>query len=362
MRIVIFGLSLSSSWGNGHATTYRSLVKGLAQCGHHVTFFERNEPWYAEHRDAQQFDYCLLHLYDSVEVLAKRHRGEIGSADAVIVGSCVPEGARLVDWLEGVVQGQLCFYDIDTPLTLERLARDDCEYLRADQVPRFDRYFSFSGGAALTRLAELGAHRPRALYCSVDTDLYRPPNGAEPGVPRWWLGYMGTFAADRQSRVEQLLLEAARRRPEQRFVVAGPGYPDTASWSGNVDWLPHVSPDLHRTFYGNQTFTLNATRAAMVAIGCSPSVRLFEAAACGCCIISDDWRGLEQVLEPGREILIAASTDEVLDLMEGMTAAQRDAIGRAARERVLAEHSHTQRAKYLVSCLVEGMDIQRAAP
>ena len=361
MRIVIFGLALSSSWGNGHATTYRSLLKGLAQCGHRVSFFERDMPWYAEHRDSLQFDYCALHLYGGLDDLAERHRGEIGSADAVIVGSYVPEGPRLVDWLEGVVQGQLCFYDIDTPVTLESLARGECEYLRLDQVGRFDGYFSFAGGAALVRLAELGARRPRALYCSVDTDLYTPPASGATAEARWRLGYMGTFAADRQPTVERLLLEVARRLPDRRFVIAGPGYPQAERWPSNVDWLAHVGPDRHRAFYADQAFTLNATRAAMVSIGCSPSVRLFEAAACGCCIISDAWEGLAEVLEPGREVLVADSTDEVLALMERTTPDGRIAMGRAARERVLQEHSHTRRAAYLADCLREGMEMQSVA-
>lgn len=354
MHIVIFGLALSSSWGNGHATTYRSLLKGLARGGHRVTFFERDVPWYAQHRDAGRFDYCRLHLYPDLDELAERHRSEVGRADAVIVGSYVPEGPRLIDWLERVVQGQLCFYDIDTPITLEKLARGDFEYLRADQLPRFDHYFSFAGGRVLERLAALGVRRPRPLYCSVDTELYRPAEREATVPPRWLLGYMGTYAEDRQPTVDALLVEVARRRPNDRFVIGGPNFPDAAAWPANVEWIPHVAPAEHRRFYADQAFTLNATRAAMVALGSSPSVRLFEAAACGCCIVSDAWPGLDEVLEPGREVQIATSTADVLGILERIGPAQRAEISRAARTRIEAEHSHLRRAEDLVASLGGG--------
>lgn len=352
MHIVIFGLALSSSWGNGHATTYRSLLKGLARCGHEVTFFERDVPWYAQHRDADGFEYCRLHLYPDLDELAAHHRSEVGRADAVIVGSYVPEGPRLIDWLERVVQGQLCFYDIDTPITLEKLGRGDFEYLRADQLSRFDHYFSFAGGRALERLADLGVRRPQPLYCSVDTELYR--TAERDGPPRWLLGYMGTYAADRQPTVDALLIEVARRRPDDRFVIGGPNFPDSAAWPDNVEWLQHVAPGEHRRFYADQAFTLNATRAAMVELGSSPSVRLFEAAACGSCIVSDAWPGLDEVLEPGREVLVASNTADVLGMLDRIDPEERAAIGHAARLRVEAEHSHLRRAEYLAACLGAG--------
>ncbi len=366
MHIVIFGLAMSSSWGNGHATTYRSLVKGLNACGHRVTFFERDVPWYAENRDATHFDYCRLVLYRSLDELRLGYAAELMDADAVIVGSYVPEAPRLVDWLDGAVSAALCFYDIDTPVTLESLQAGSCEYLRPDQISRFDVYFSFAGGAALERLRALGARCPRPLYCSVDTDLYRPlpaeaPSAGGAAGQRWQLGYMGTFAADRQPAVDALLIEVAARCPAERFVIAGPGYPDTESWPDNVDWLAHVGPDRHRWFYAAQAFTLNVTRAAMVALGSSPSVRLFEAAACECCIVSDPWPGLDEVLEPGREVLVAGSGAEVLELMAATSPAQRAAMGRAARQRVLAEHSHLRRAEYLVERLREDAEVSHAA-
>lgn len=365
MHIVILGLSLSSSWGNGHATTYRSLIKGLALCGHRVTFLERDMPWYAENRDITEFEHCELRFYHSLAHLARDYEGTIAEADAVIVGSYVPEGTRLVDWLGPRVEGTFCFYDIDTPVTLEALTAGACEYLRMDQIPAFDRYFSFAGGAALRRLTDLGARQPRALYCSVDTTLYRPLHPLEQArvdaQGRWDLGYMGTYAADRQPTVARLLLDVARARPAQRFAVGGPGFPDTGTWPANVEWLPHVAPVDHGVFYGRQRMTLNATRAAMVSLGCSPSVRLFEAAACGTCIVSDRWSGLEDVFEPDEEVLVADTTADVLRLLDGLSPQRCAAIGRAARARVLREHSHLRRAEYLVGHLEEPVEVRRAA-
>lgn len=151
------------------------------------------------------------------------------------------------------------------------------------------------------------------------------------------------------------------RGPEQRFAIAGLGFPGTDAWPGNVEWLPHVAPAEHCAFYGRQRFTLNATRAAMVAIGCSPSVRLFEAAACATCIVSDRWAGLEEVLEPGEEVLVADDTDDLVALLEGVSPERAAAIGRAARPRILREHSHLRRAEYLVACLREPLEMQRVA-
>ena len=84
MKLIVLGLSLSSSWGNGHATTYRALLKGFASRGHDILFLERDVPWYRNNRDIADPEYCRLELYCSLEEL--RHwSGDIRNADAVIV-------------------------------------------------------------------------------------------------------------------------------------------------------------------------------------------------------------------------------------------------------------------------------------
>ena len=157
--IVIIGLTLSSSWGNGHATTYRALLRGLQKEGVRALFLERDVPWYASNRDLPEPDFCDLALYQSNDDLFNRFGDEIGKAGAVIAGSYVPEGPKVIDRLAARRPKLLCFYDIDTPVTLAKLDRGDEEYLRRDQIGLFDAYFSFSGGAVLERLPP----RPAAL-------------------------------------------------------------------------------------------------------------------------------------------------------------------------------------------------------
>lgn len=350
LDIVIVGLAITSSWGNGHATTYRSLVKGLARCGHRVLFLERDQPWYAAHRDATHFDFCETGLYTSVDDLCARYGSRIRQADLVIVGSFVLEGALVCDRVLEIARGVRAFYDIDTPVTLSSLERGDCPYLRTDQVAAFDLFLSFTGGPTLDRLEqEYGASRAVPLYCSVDVDSYRPRDTRADVA----LGYMGTYSVDRQPGVETLLNEPARRLPDASFLVAGAQYPGDVPWPPNVRRVDHLAPADHAAFYNSQRFTLNVTRADMRRSGHAPSVRLFEAAACGVPIISDEWPGLGDVLRIGEEIIVARTTDDVVLVLAGMPDVQRMRIAEAARERALCSHSGEQRALELVGYLDE---------
>lgn len=351
MKLVVLGLSLSSSWGNGHATTFRALLSEFAERGNDVLFLERDVPWYADHRDMPDPDFCRLAYYDSVEAL-DTWREEIAQADAVMVGSYVPDGIAVGAFVQHHARGITCFYDIDTPVTLARLERDDCEYLSRDLIPGYDIYFSFSGGDTLDRLErEYGAQRARPLYCSVDISSYRPLDVEV----RWDLTYLGTYSADRQPTLERLLIETARRRPEWRFAVAGPQYPEDIDWPSNVDRIEHLPPAEHAEFYCASRFTLNVTRDDMIAAGWSPSVRLFEAGACGTPIISDKWKGIETVLKPGSEIILADDSSDVIAALE-MSA---EKIGRAARSAVLDQHSSRRRAEQFETDLREAMEGQR---
>ena len=241
----------------------------------------------------------------------------------------------------------LAFYDIDTPVTLAMLARGEAAYISADTIPLYDLYLSFTGGPTLRLLEQgYGAHAAHALFCAVDPSLYAP---AVPRAPaRWDLGYLGTYSEDRQPVLERLLLEPARRAPERRFVVAGPQYPDSIAWPDNVERLEHLPPSEHAAFYNSLAWTLNVTRADMVAAGYSPSVRLFEAAACATPIISDDWTGLSDFLAPGREIVVAQTPGQVLACL-GWTAQTRAVLGNAALRRVLRGHTAAHRAATLES-------------
>ena len=343
LHLVVLGLSLSSSWGNGHATTYRALLKAFAARGHRVSFLERDVPWYSgDHRDLAAPDFCDLVFYRDLDDL-RRHAPTLRAADAVLVGSYVPDGVTVGAWAQATAFGPVVFYDIDTPVTLAALEAGGAEYLSAALIPGYDVYLSFTGGPTLERLERRwGSPAARALYCSVDADAYSPL-AVE---PRWDLSYLGTYSPDRQPVLERLLLEPARRAPHLRFAVAGPQYPDDIAWPPNVERLQHVAPAGHPAFYAASRFTLNVTRADMVQAGWSPSVRLFEAAACGAPLISDVWQGLDSLFTPGAEIVLADGPDAVL-LALNMPEPARRAIADAARARILAAHTSAHRAAAL---------------
>jgi spore maturation protein CgeB len=351
MNIVILGLSITSSWGNGHATTYRALVRGLASRGHKVLFLERNAEWYEQNRDLPAPTYCRARIYDDRAELERTYAKDIEQADLVVLGSYVPEGAAIADVVLRMARGCTAFYDIDTPVTLAALKRGSVEYVEPRQIPLFDLYLSFTGGPTLERLErQFGAQRARPLYCSVDPELYSRDNGADRDRD---LGYLGTYSADRQPTVDELLLQPAAAWPAGRFVIAGPQYPESMICPSNVERVTHLAPSEHPAFYNRLRFTLNVTRRDMIEAGYSPSVRLFEAAACGTPIISDDWPGLGTFLAPGREILIARNGIDVLGYLQDLPEAERASIGLHARERVLQSHTSSHRAMELEEYVLE---------
>jgi spore maturation protein CgeB len=349
LNLVVLGLSLSSSWGNGHATTFRALLKAFAARGHSILFLERDVPWYAANRDLADPAYCRLEYYHDLAGL-DRWRGEIAAADAVVVGSYVPEGIAVGAFVQQTAEGVTAFYDIDTPVTLAKLARGECDYLSPELIPGYDVYLSFTGGPTLRLLERrYGAPAARALYCSVDPDAYPMLD-----LPKKWdLSYLGTYSPDRQPTLERLLIEPARRMPERRFAVAGPQYPADIDWPANVERIEHLPPDAHPAFYARSRFTLNVTRADMIAAGWSPSVRLFEAAACGVPVVSDRWEGLDSLFVPGREIILADDTGEIEKILASAPPAMAEAMGEAARSRILNGHSAADRAAELERFLGE---------
>jgi spore maturation protein CgeB len=344
LNIVILGLSITSSWGNGHATTYRALVRALAARGHNILFLERNMSWYAAARDLPKPPYCRTVIYKNFTEL-KQFSAAVRSADLVIVGSYVPNGIAVGKWVFKTAQGITSFYDIDTPVTLAMLEQQRAPYLLAEMIPRYDIYLSFTGGPTLEFLERhYGSPMARTLYCAVDPELYQPVRQRQ---PRWQMGYMGTYCADRQRVLERLLLEPARRHRNARMVVAGAQYPAAIVWPDNVERIEHVKPAGHRNFYGKQSFTLNLTRPSMIHAGYSPSVRLFEAAACACPVISDRWEGLDQFFKIGDEILVADRAAQISEYLFDLPGEARRAIGRKARARILAAHTAAHRAAEL---------------
>jgi spore maturation protein CgeB len=356
MKITIIGLSITSSWGNGHATTYRSLVKGLKQRGHNVVFLERNVPWYASNRDMPEADFCKVILYDSVTELKDGLSDYIEEADVVITGSYVPEGILVGGLVQERASGIRAFYDIDTPVTLASMRKGTCEYLAPNLIPGYDLYLSFTAGRCLDIFEhEFGSPAARPLYCSVDPDLYYPVEEEK----QWDLGYLGTYSEDRQFALNKLFIDTAHKWKKGKFVVAGPQFPKTIIWPENVERIEHLPPDSHVKFYNSQRYTLNVTRKDMVRMGYSPSVRLFEAAACGVPIISDYWEGIDSIFTPGKEILISASADDTLNYLRKLSDKERHRLGENARKIILEKHTGNKRAAELEQLIVERQNDNR---
>lgn len=350
VKLVVFGLSISSSWGNGHATLWRGLSHGLARLGHDLTFFERDVPYYAAHRDLVSLGAHTLVLYDDWSAAASRAAAELASADAAMVTSYCPDARAACAVLDRHPGPLRVFYDLDTPITLARLAAgESVEYLPDGALASFDLVLSYTGGRALSALrTRLGARAVAPLYGSVDPDLHRP---ARPRPEyRCDLSYLATYAADRQPSVEALLLDPARRRPYARFLLGGSQYPDDFPWGENLFYVHHVPPDRHAAFYGSSRATLSITRGAMAAMGHCPSGRLFEAAACGTPIVTDWWDGLDEFFEPGHEVLVARSADDVVAAVD-RSDHELQRLGAAARERALDCHSSVVRARELAALL-----------
>ncbi len=347
MNIVIFGLAVSSSWGNGHAALWRGLINGLLQDRHSVTFFERDQAFYAGNRDLTELppggELVLYHDWPSALPHARR---ALGSADVAMVTSYCPDALAAMELATGS-RAMSCFYDLDTPVTLARLAAgESVDYLGPDGLAPYDLVLSYTGGRALDALRrDLGARHVVPIYGSVDPALHCPVDSKP---DRSLLSYLGTYAADRQQALEALFVEPARRRPADRFVIGGAQYPQHFPWTDNIWFVRHLPPSEHPAFYCSSRMTLNVTRAAMAQMGYCPSGRLFEAAACGTPILTDDWDGLAQFFIPGEEILVAHDTAEAmaaLDLPDDTLAA----IARRARDRTLAEHTAQKRAREMVA-------------
>ena len=349
MKLVIFGLTLSSSWGNGHATLWRGLIRALTRRNHDVVFFERDVPYYAEHRDLAELPGAELVLYPDWRRVASRARSEARQADVVVVTSYCPDAKSAAALVRGEASGTLSvFYDLDTPVTLARLeAGETVEYLPEGGLRDFDLVLSYTGGAALEALRErLGARRVAALYGHVDPQAHRPAPPEERFTAD--LSYLGTYAPDRQPALETLFVEPARRRPARRFVLGGSGYPPDFPWAGNIWFVRHVAPPEHPPFYSSSRLTLNVTRRDMAAMGFCPSGRLFEAAACATPVLSDAWEGIEHFFAPGEEILLAGSAEEATAALD-LPPSELARIGRAARERALDEHTSDRRADRMLS-------------
>jgi spore maturation protein CgeB len=356
MKIVFFGLTISSSWGNGHATLLRGLFKALTARGHRIVFFERDVSYYAAHRDLVHSPGLELHLYHDWKDIAGTARNAVAEADVAVVTSYCPDGIKATELLVSSNVNLRVFYDLDTPVTLEALQNGEpLTYIGPRKLVDFDLVLSFTGGAALTALAEqLGARRVVPLFGSVDPEVHHPAcslSGYQAD-----LSYLGTYAADRQEALDQLFIQVARRLPQKRFILGGSKYPIDFPWRQNIWYVQHVAPSAHASFFCSSPLTLNITRGAMARMGYCPSGRLFEAAACGVAMLSDEWAGLDTFFEPGSEIIVARTTDDVIDAMQ-LPREELAKIAQAGRERVLRSHTAAHRARELESIFEDALSV-----
>lgn len=351
MKIAVFGLTISSSWGNGHATPYRAILRALHRMGHEIHFFEKDVPYYRTRRDFEQCGYCRLTLYPDWQSVRATALAQAGEADVVITASYLPEGRRINDEILALGRPLRVFYDLDTPVTLGCLENGSVEYLQRDQVAEFDLVLSFTGGKILSELEiKYGARMARALYGCVDPDDYlRVPPSPEFACD---LSYMGTYAADRQQKLDALFLEPARRNPGKQFVLAGPLYPWEWQWPENVRRIDHVAPHDHPRFYSSSRITLNVTRGEMALWGWCPSGRLFEAAACATPLISDWWEGLDWFFDVARDLRVVSRAEHVEQAL-AMSDSELQELARHARQRTLDDHTGQVRARQLLAYLEE---------
>jgi spore maturation protein CgeB len=346
MRFAFFGLSIASSWGNGHATCYRGLLRALHARDHSAVFYERRTPWYDDNCDLPVANYCAIRRYTSWP--PPDAAPAVREADVVVLGSYAADGQAIAAWLPGRTAGLLVYYDIDTPKTLTLFDQGGAApYLEARQLPRFDLVLSFAGGPALDGLRRWGARRAEPFYCAVDPQLHRPQAPAERFASD--LGFLGAIDPDREAGMRELFEAPARERPGRRFVFGGPHFAEP-SWPPNVTRFGHVPPGEHAAFYASCAWQLNLTREEMRHWGWAPSVRLFEAGACGAPLLSDRWEGLGDILRPDTEVLLVDQRRDVLGALD-LPDSERARMGQAARERVLSAHTYAHRAAALEGLL-----------
>nr|WP_249789928.1 glycosyltransferase [Bradyrhizobium sp. BRP20] len=344
-------MTISSSWGNGHATLWRGLCKHLARSGHSVVFFERDVPYYAGARDLYELPGGALRLFANWDDVRQAASAEVRDADVAIVTSYCPDAIAATELILAEDRAVPVFYDLDTPVTLARLiAGEAVPYIGPRGLRDFALVLSFTGGPHVADefRNRLGARDTRPLYGHVDTDIHHPV-APQPHY-RADLSYLGTYSEDRQHTLEALFVAPARARQDLRFLIGGAQYPDDFPWSPNIYFVRHLPPSEHAPFFASSRLTLNVTRRAMAEMGWCPSGRLFEAAACGAPLLSDDWPGIADFFAPGEEILIARDEHDALAAL-AMPDAELRRMALRAYERTMDQHTSDKRARELISML-----------
>jgi len=350
--IAFFGSSLVSAYWNGAATYYRGIIRALARRGHRVTFYEPNAYGRQEHRDIADPPWARVVVYsgDGTEGVT-RALETARTADLLVKASGIGVFDALLERAVLEIRradALVAFWDVDAPATLDRLAQDPDDPFRT-LVPKYDLVFTYGGGDPVVQAYQrLGARRCEPVYNALDPETHHPvPPDARFEAD---LGFLGNRLPDREERVNRFFLDAARGRPERRFVLGGSGWGDKPL-PPNVDYVGHVYTRDHNAFNCTPRAVLNVNRESMARYGFSPPTRVFEAAGAGGCLITDAWEGIELFLEPGREVLVAADGAEVYEHLDRLGPGAGHAIGERARHRILAEHTYDHRAAQVEAVL-----------
>jgi len=350
--IAFFGSSLTSAYWNGAATYYRGIIKALAARGFDVTFYEPDAYDRIQHRDLAPPPWAKVVVYSGSDPSeAQRALEEARSADVLVKAS----GVGVFDDLltEGVLAkrraGALAIYwDVDAAATLDALRADPTAVLRR-RLPEFDMVFTYGGGPPVVEAYErLGARRCVPIYNALDPATHHRVEPDDRFAAD--LAFLANRLPDREARAHSFFFEVAAALRERAFLLGGNGW-EPHRLPTNVRCVGHVYTKDHNAFNSTPLAVLNVARDSMADVGFSPATRVFEAAGAGACIITDAWRGIENFLEPGKEVLVAHDGAEVAALLAKLDVSKARAVGEAARHRVLAEHTYDERADEVVAAL-----------
>lgn len=354
LDIAFFGSSLVSAYWNGAATYYRGIIHALHERGHRVRFFEPDAYGRQDHRDIPDPDWAQVAVYPATDSGVEQALEQARNADIIIKASGVGVFDELLEQAVPDIAGPgttCVFWDVDAPATLDRMQANSSDSFRA-QVPRYDLVLTYGGGhPVVDAYKAIGARQCVPIYNAVDP-LTHYPVAPDPRFDAT-LGFLGNRLPDREARVEHFFLDAAAHLPRERFLLGGSGW-DDKPMPDNVRYCGHVYTRDHNAFNATPLAVLNVSRESMARYGYSPATRVFEAAGAAACLITDRWVGLEQFLEPGREVLVADDGRQVAELLFSLNRRDARAMGAAARKRVLREHTYAHRAEQLEAVL-EGM-------
>ncbi len=343
MEIAFFGSSIVSAYWNGAATYYRGIVKGLAQLGHKITFYEPDAYDRQKHRDLSDPKWVTVSVFDANEAGRRQALKAAKRSDVIVKAS----GLGIFDQeLETAIAEDFSgktriYWDVDAPATLDRVLSNPDDYFKK-LIPKYDLILTYGGGPPVVRaFFELGARECIPIYNALDPETHFPVSPDEHYSAT--LTFLGNRLPDREKRVTEFFLQPAARRPTEKFLLGGNGW-EIGDLSDNVKYMGHVYTKDHNVMNSSCLAVLNVNRESMAKFGYSPPTRIFEAAGAAACIISDAWYGIEQFLEPNKEVLIASDGREVDHHLDGLSRTDAKKIGQSALKRVKAEHTYDQRA------------------